>query len=182
MKSCPLCKSTEFRCYCAQIPSVQTRTKFLILQHILEVPKTSNTGRAAARALVNCELRVYGARTVEVEPGTSLLEGFETEVAVLFPTGPVTAVAPKNVVVLDASWSQARRMLQRIPELQRMRRISLDVPAQRQSLRDAPPSGCSTLEALAYFVETAEDRDKGQALHELHARLVQRNLIARGYA
>jgi DTW domain-containing protein len=182
VKSCLLCKSTQSRCYCAHVPSVRTRTRFLILQHILEVPKTSNTGRAAARALMNCELRVYGAPASKVEPMPSLLEGFETEVAVLFPTGTFTTVAPQNVVVLDASWSQARRMLQRIPELQRMRRISLNVPTERQSLRDAPPAGCSTLEALAYFVEAAEDRDKGQALHELHAHLVQRNLIARGYA
>jgi DTW domain-containing protein len=174
---CQTCHSTLARCYCADIPKVLTQTHFIFWQHILEVPKTSNTGRAAALALVNSTLFLYGKKGEIPAP-------IPEDTFILFPgSGDRDVHGPvQNVLVLDASWSQARRMLQRIPQLQRMKRISLVLPAVRApSLRDAPTFGCSTLEAVALYVSTYESATAAGSLNQLHQRLVDRNMQARGY-
>ena len=48
---CERCNLPVQLCLCAEIPRVQTRTRFLILQHLMEMGKKSNTGQLAVRGL-----------------------------------------------------------------------------------------------------------------------------------
>ena len=56
------------------------RTRFLLLQHVVEIGKKSNTGRVAALALTNARLLTYGLPGASLdtdllsEPGTWLLD------------------------------------------------------------------------------------------------------------
>jgi DTW domain-containing protein YfiP len=85
------------------------------------------------------------------------------------------------VVLLDGSWSQVRRMAQRAPPLRRLRRVRLTVERVEPSLRDAPPGGLSTLQALAHAVALLEGATAAAPVFALHQLLVDRTLAARGY-
>jgi DTW domain-containing protein YfiP len=149
-----------------------------MLQHVLEVAKVSNTGRIAALALPSLERRVYGALAPALladlpRPGTFLL----------FPSeDPLPALeSVERVVVLDASWKQARKMVQRVPELRALPRLSLPIAAPAPSLRTAPAGGVSTLQAIARCVGLLEGSEPEAALEALHALLMARVMATRGY-
>ncbi len=172
---CPRCNLPSHLCLCAEIPRVETRTRILVLQHVVEIAKKSNTGRVAALALTHSRLITYGAPSEVFD--TSLLS--EPDTWLLFPDGPRAppdAPAPRQLVVLDASWSQARRMTQRIAALRPLPRLALPPPEPGLlRLREPPhPSGMSTLDAIARAVAVLEGPEAAQPLERLAALRVQR--------
>ncbi|NPC81537.1 DTW domain-containing protein, partial [Pyxidicoccus fallax] len=58
---CDRCNLPSHLCLCAEIPRVETRTRFLLLQHVMEIAKKSNTGRVASLALANSRLLIHGS-------------------------------------------------------------------------------------------------------------------------
>ncbi len=172
---CSRCNLPLHLCLCADIPRVETRTRILLLQHVLEAGKRSNTGRVATLALPHSQLMLYGApgEALDVallsEPGTWLL----------FPDGqpaPPEAPPPRQLVVLDGSWSQARRMTQRISVLRSLPRLVLPpLPPGTLKLRDpSHPSGMSTLDAVARAVAALEGPEVAAPLERLASLRVQR--------
>jgi DTW domain-containing protein YfiP len=154
---------------------VETRTRILLLQHVVETWKKSNTGRVAALALANARLLTYGAPEEALD--TALLS--EPGTWLLFPDGPPAppeAPAPRQLVVLDASWSQARRMSQRIPVLRTLPRLVLPPPAPGtlQLREPTHPAGMSTLDAIARAVAALEGPEAAAPLERLAALRVQR--------
>lgn len=157
---------------------IHTRTRVVLIQHVLEQTERSNTGRHAAAALSRVELRVFGAKSVPLE--VSDLEG----AWLLWPNEPEPDPAlprPGTIVVLDGSWSQSRKMMQRLPALRSLRRWSLPAPLGRQSLRAPPPGGMSSLEAIAEALAQLEGEGVGARVRAVHEALVQKQLSARGY-
>jgi DTW domain-containing protein YfiP len=154
---------------------VRTRTRLLLVQHVVEPRKKSNTGRLATLALTNSRLLTYGAPDEALdtallgEPGTWLLfpDG---------PTAPPDAPAPRQLVVLDGSWSQTRRMTQRIAALRTLPRLVLPPPAPGMLRLREPthPSGMSTLDAIARAVALLEGPEAAAPLERLAALRVQR--------
>jgi DTW domain-containing protein YfiP len=172
---CARCNLASHLCLCAEIPQVETRTRFLLLQHLVEIGKKSNTGRVAALALTNASLLTYGA------PGESLdtAQLSEPGTWLLFPDGPPAppdAPAPRQVVVLDGNWSQARRMTQRLPALRTLPRLVLPPPEPGLLRLREPshPSGMSTLDAIARAVAVLEGPEVAAPLERLAALRVQR--------
>jgi DTW domain-containing protein YfiP len=172
---CARCNLPPHLCLCADIPRVETRTRLLVLQHMVEARKKSNTGQLAVLALAHSRLLTYGApdepldTSVLAEPGTWLL----------FPDGPPAppdAPVPRQLVVVDASWSQARRMTQRIAALRALPRLVLPPPTPGMlRLRDPThPSGMSTLDAIARAVAVLEGPEAAAPLERLAALRVQR--------
>lgn len=157
---------------------LHSRTRIVVLQHVLELSERSNTGRHAAAAIDSVELRVFGAKDASVKvddlQGAWLLWPGEPE------PGPEVP-RPSTLVVLDGSWSQARKMMQRLPELRSLRRWSLAAPEGRRSLRASPPGGMSTLEAIAEAVAVLEGEELGAQVRAVHEALVQKQLAERGY-
>lgn len=154
------------------------RTRVIVVQHVLEASERSNTARHAVAALSHLELRVFGA------PGAALRVDDLAGAWLLWPGEPAPpslTPPPSALVVLDGSWSQARKMWQRVPALRGLRRWSLPAPAARRSLRKSPPGGMSTLEALAEALEALEGPAVGDHLRAVHEGLVQKQLADRGY-
>jgi DTW domain-containing protein YfiP len=87
--------------------------------------------------------------------------------------------APDTLVVLDGSWGQARRMLQRIPPLRTMPRLSLPVRDAERLRRPTVAGGMSTLEAIAAALELLGDAETARALEALHRLAVARSLRLR---
>jgi DTW domain-containing protein YfiP len=155
-----------------------SRTRVLVLQHALEQGEVSNTGRFVPMVVSGSELRIHGLQRQPVR--TDDLAG----ATLLFPdeaAQPVDLSAVRTLVVLDASWSQAKRMVQRLPALRGLPRLSLRVETPAKSLRDAPPGGLSTLQAVAQALTLLGDEGAAAALQRVHDRLVARTLAARGY-
>lgn len=153
-----------------------TRTRVIIVQHVLEQGERSNTAKHALAALLNSERRLYGVKDTPLR-----IDDF-SDAWLLWPGDGARPVgAPSKLVVLDGSWSQARRMVQRLPALRALPQLSITPKAGRRSLREAPAGGMSTLEALAEALRVVESEAAGAHLEAVHEALVQKQLGERGY-
>lgn len=177
---CPRCLMREVLCVCARIPVVETRTRFVILRHALETMKSTNTARLAHLALPNSEIVPHGEQGRPLQPEVLAPGG----TWLLYPGGTteVPATPPGRVLVLDGSWSQARRMLQRLHFLHDLPRLSL-VPRELERVRMRKQhleEGMSTLEAVAAAVALLEGEEKGRQLDALYSDVTARVLRSRG--
>jgi DTW domain-containing protein YfiP len=174
-------------CICPVLPTVQTRTEFLILRHIQEAERPSNTGRLVTLAMPNARIIACGGgdriglSSLDNEllrtPGTQLLwpdgPGIQSEMSNLSP--------PHRIVVLDATWRQARRLYSRTQALQEMPRLVLPSPVlSRSRLRDQHRiDGMSTIEAVAAALAMIEGAKAAEPLEKLYDEVVRRTHVLR---
>jgi DTW domain-containing protein YfiP len=184
---CLSCYQRREICICPILPTVTTRTEFLILRHIYEAERLSNTGRLVALAMPNSRIIPCGGGTrigllpIDDEflraPGTWLLwpdgSGAQPDMSGL--------TSPNRVVVIDATWQQARRLYSSIPVLRSLPRLVLPAPIRyRDRLRDQHRSdGMSTLEAVAAAVAKIEGAQAARPLEILYDELVRRTISLR---
>jgi DTW domain-containing protein YfiP len=157
------------QCLCHEIPRVQTRTEIVIVRHAAERTKPSNTAHLATLALPRSQLVEYGVLQAQLDQ-TRLVAG---NTWVLFPDGeeaPPATPPPQRLIVLDGTWSQARRMRQRIAALRGLPLLRLPAPAAPRLRLRRPhhPAGMSTLEAIAAAIALLEGRDRAAPLEQLH--------------
>jgi DTW domain-containing protein YfiP len=157
---------------CAEIPVVPTRTHVVIIRHHTERFRSSNSGRLAHLALPNSELCDHGGSL-----GPAKLPAL-TGAWLLFPEGePVHEVTapPEQLVVLDATWSQARRMFRKIAALRGLPILRLPEGAPAPRMRVAPaPDRVSTIEAIARALRLLEGDAVAEPLEALFQRAVAR--------
>jgi DTW domain-containing protein YfiP len=158
---CSRCLRPQSHCLCALIPSLDSRTRVLLLQHPSEVSHALNTARLAALGLNNAELIV--GEVFEDLPALLDRPGFRARL--LFPgddAQPMQAYAdsdePLLLVVPDGTWRKARKMLHLNPLLAALPRVTLaEGGVSRYRLRKAPgPGALSTVEAIVQALETLE--------------------------
>ncbi len=161
-------------CLCAQVPAVVTRTRVVIVRHHLERWRSSNSGRLAALALRNSELVEHGGSA-----GPAKLPDL-AGAWLLFPEGEPTTrrpqPPPQQLVVLDATWSQARRMYRKLGALRGLPLLRLpDAPVTPERLRKAPgPGRVSTIEAIEQALRLLEGDEVADPLQALFALAVDR--------
>jgi DTW domain-containing protein YfiP len=164
---CPRCLFQQRVCICAQIPRVETRTRVVIVRHHLEQWRSSNSGRLAHLALPNSAVIEHGGRG-----GVAVLPPLDGA-WLLYPDGEPAARAPepppRQLVVLDATWSQARRMFRKLGALRGLPILRLpDAPMPAARLRDSPgPGRVSTIEAIARALRLLEGEAVAQPLEAL---------------
>jgi DTW domain-containing protein YfiP len=184
---CLRCYQRREICICPILPTVTTRVEFLILRHIYEAERPSNTGRLVALAMPNSQIIPCGGGTriglspVDDEflrvPGTWLLwpdgTGTQSDISDLTP--------PNRVVVIDATWQQARRLYSSMPVLRALPRLILPAPIRsRDRLREQHRSdGMSTLEAVAAAVAKIEGVETASPLEKLYDEVVRRTISLR---
>ncbi len=174
MERCPRCLLQQRVCLCAQVPAVVTSTRVVIVRHHLEIHRSSNSGRLAHLALANSVIVDHGGRG-----GVAQLPALDGA-WLLFPEGEPTTQAPtprpRQLVVLDASWAQARRMYRKLAELRGLPILRLPteaMPAAR--LRESPgPGRVSTIEAIARALRLIEGDAVAAPLEALFALAVSR--------
>jgi DTW domain-containing protein YfiP len=165
---------------CAVLPRVDCATEVVIVRHVVEARLTSNTGRLAALCLPRCRIVEYGGGR---DFDDALLP--VTDAVLLYP-GPPTLAAeiqrPKHIVVLDATFRQARRMYKRIAALRTLPQVSLPAPTiVPQRLRTPPhPDGMSTIEAIAEALALIEAPDRKPPLLQCYEEFVRRANRQRG--
>jgi len=171
---CPRCLFQRRVCLCAAIPTVVTRTRVVIVRHHLERWRSSNSGRLAHLALPNSEIVDHGGLG-----GAALLPPLDGAWLV-FPEGePVITrpePPPRQLVVLDATWSQARRMFRKLAGLRGLPLLRLpDAPMPAARLRESPaPGRVSTIEAIARALRLIEGDAAAASLEALFAVAVAR--------
>jgi DTW domain-containing protein YfiP len=177
---CERCLQQIAHCVCSDIPSIQTQTQFLLIRHWKERRKPSNTGRLVDFALPNSTLFDYGAPGERWDPTVLSV----AEPALLFPDpdAPVCDYRPRTVIVVDGSWPQARKLINKLPGLKTMPRLAIHPPSeQRTRLRNPPlKDGMSTIEAVAAAIDVLEGTERGDPLRTLYDRVVHGATAARG--
>jgi DTW domain-containing protein len=159
---------------CAEVPTIATQTRVVIVRHYKERFRSSNSGRLANFALTNSEIIDHG-----IEGAPAKLPPLDGA-WLLFPEGqPLQArpePPPRQLIVLDATWSQARRMYHKLHALRGVpifRLPDMDVPAAR--LRTSPGEGrVSTIEAIARALRLLEGEEPAAGLERLFAVAVER--------
>jgi DTW domain-containing protein YfiP len=166
LQRCPRCAAPEVACFCAHLQRTPSRVPVVLVRHIREAHKGSNTGRIAAEVLGIPLFDHGGAERV-------VLAGLGASPALLFPHGETGAWRPPSaLVVIDATWHQARNMRARLPELQGLPTLSLGPPPAIVRMRaQRREDGMSTIEAIAGALERLDDPEPARALRAAHAAM-----------
>jgi DTW domain-containing protein YfiP len=171
---CEQCLFQRRVCLCAEIPTVATRTRIVIVRHHLERWRSSNSGRLAHRALPNSVVVDHGGAG-----GPAVMPALDGAWLV-FPEGEPRTSAPepppRQLVVLDATWSQARRMYRKLDVLRGLPVLRLaDEPMPAARLRESPaPGRVSTIEAIARALRLLEGDAAARPLERLFEVAVAR--------
>lgn len=176
---CPDCYLPR-PCMCADVPRLAPRLRVVVVRHMLERNKSTNSARWAALALPNLEMHTYGL------PGPPMdgAAWVTPSTWVLFPHAqptPPPEQPPERLVVVDGSWPQARRILQRTTAFRGLPRLSLPPPLPRRRLRaQHQEEGMSTLEAIAGAYRLLGEPAVADALDALYDNAVRRAEKIRG--
>lgn len=168
-------------CLCGSFEPIRLKTRVHIVLHAAELKKASNTGRIARLLLSNCALRVHGHVNNQNPTELSLSAGYEP--VLLFPGGSQELSRmdhPVELIVPDASWSQAVRMGRRIPSLKSIRQARLPAPAPSFVLRRASAGRLSTMESIIRALGILEGEDVERALLETWGHFARALLKERG--
>ncbi|TFF13231.1 DTW domain-containing protein [Pseudomonas sp. BCA14] len=182
---CPRCLRPVTHCLCPLIPSLDSRTRVLLLQHPSEVNHALNTARLAALGLNNAQLVV--GEVFEDLPTLLNPPGYQARL--LFPADtaePLHTYAPGEqpllLVVPDGTWRKARKMLHLNPLLAALPRVTLaEGGVSRYRLRKAPgPGALSTVEAIVQALQVLEAPVAFEALLKPFEALIDGQIAAMG--
>ncbi|OCW22106.1 tRNA-uridine aminocarboxypropyltransferase [Pseudomonas sp. S3E12] len=182
---CSRCLRPAAHCLCALIPSLDSRTRVLVLQHPSEVNHALNTARLAALGLNNAQLVV--GEVFDDLPTLLNPPGYQARL--LFPADdaqPLQAYAPGAqpllLVVPDGTWRKARKLLHLNPVLAALPRVTLaEAAASRYRLRKAPgPGALSTVEAIVQALQVLEAPVSFEPLLKPFDALIEGQIAAMG--
>lgn len=173
---CPDCRVSADYCLCAWRPRIAAGSAVCLLMHDTEPLKPTNTGWLIADVIA--DTTAFGwQRTVVEQDLLALLDHPQWQPYIVFPgefvepQRVVTGVQPGEgkrplFILLDATWTEARKMFRKSPYLDRFPVLSLQ-PEQisryrlRRSKRD---DHFCTAEVAAMCLELAGDQVAAQAL------------------
>ena len=166
---CLVCNRSRSTCFCKYTQPFATRTRFVILMHPREYKRQrTGTGRVTRLSLTNSEILV-GVDFTHHDRLLDLLQSAAYFPVLLFPgddsfaassAGFRAAVANKTplVIILDATWSSARKMLRSSANLQALPKVSFEAAdASRFVIKRQPREFClSTIEAVYRTLDALE--------------------------
>ncbi len=186
---CRRCGLPPSLCICAMAPRLDTDMEFIIVSHVKEMIRASNTARLVQLALPATRILLRGVREQPVSP----LEFQRPDrfVCLLFPSPDAREIdagllaslrLPPVFVIADGSWRQAAGTVRRQPGLQDLPRFKLPPgPESRYRLRrQTYPDRVSTFEAVARVIGLMEGSEKQNQLEEYFEEMVRRSLMASG--
>lgn len=145
--------------------------KITLLTHFKEIPKKSNTGRLVLEVLGPAAEQICWDR---LNPPAGLLDEISSGgVALLYPGGADEEEADltgiNQFIIIDSTWHEARKIHQRSPYLQQVRRISLKPTGKsRYNLRkNQKESGLCTAESVIEILRATGHTVMANQLEEL---------------
>ena len=144
--------------------------KITLLTHFKELEKPSNTGQLVVEILGSVAEQICWDRLV---PPAKLVAEIEAGgVALLYPgtaeepAGDLTGI--RQIILIDGTWHEARKIHQRSPYLQKVRRICLKpVEKSRYNLRkNQKVSGLCTAECVMEILRSTGNTVDAERLQE----------------
>jgi len=133
---------------------VATRTRLVFLQHLRESRVRIGTARMAHLALPNSEFHVGLSYPAAAGPRTAVL--FPGEDAL--PPAVLGEGEPWTLIVVDGTWSQARKLVRKDPVLSALPRIGFqpERPGNYRIRREPSAECLATVEAVAEVLAQVE--------------------------
>lgn len=156
-----------------------------LLTHFKEFEKRSNTGRLVVDVLGDAAEQVRWDR---MNPPEALLKEIEAGgVALVYPgaadqrDGDLSDIG--RIVLIDGTWHEARKIHQRSPYLQKIRRIGLRTGEKSQyNLRkNQKESGLCTAECVIEVLRLAGNIAEAELLQERFLEFIRPHGVMRGY-
>ena len=186
---CPACRLQGWLCVCAHAPRVASRTPVILIVHVHDLGRTSNTVRLLGLAIRNATVVCHGVFPDPADPASVLPSGVTP--VVLFPghgAEPLTPElvaslpSPPALVVPDGNWRQASRMVKRLPLLAGAVKVALPTRAFAGAAvrRNSAGNRMSTYEAVAQALAVLEGEAVAAPLLDFYRRATDRMLLVRG--
>jgi DTW domain-containing protein len=198
-KRCYSCFRSVDSCFCNEIHPIDTGIKFVFLMHPKEAfHQKTGTGRLAALSLIDSEIIIdidftENERLNELLSGEGAGEGFFP--VIMYPAHDAyftdtpkfrTDIGNKKlmVILVDATWFFARKMLRLSKNLQALPKLSFKnaYRSQYQFKRQPAPECLSTIETAYYLINELIDSKIAKAsadpaeLMVTFKKMVQRQL------
>jgi len=158
--------------------------KISLLTHFKEFEKRSNTGRIVLDVLGEAAEQICWDR---MKPPVRLVEEIDAGgVALIYPGSMGEAgddmTGIRQVVLIDGTWHEARKIHQRSPYLQKIRRISLKTGEKSlYNLRkNQKESGLCTAECVIEVLRLSGDIDTAERLQERFLAFIRPPGVMRG--
>ena len=158
--------------------------KITLLTYFKEFEKRSNTGRLVVDVLGEVAEQVRWDR---MNPPARLLEEIEAGgVALVYPgavdenDGDLSNIT--QCIIIDGTWHEARKIHQRSPYLQKVRRICLTTEEKsRYNLRKNQKEAClCTAECVVEVLRLAGETEKAEELQERFLAFIRPPGLMRG--
>jgi DTW domain-containing protein YfiP len=190
--TCYTCRKPQVSCYCKELHPVSSRPRIVILMHPLEARHPVGTGRLAHRCLSNSRLWV-GTEFDEQSELACLIRDPSLNPLLLFPGAEsisldgldddrrseiLDSTRESVVIVLDATWSIANKMLRQSPVLQAIPRVSFS-PGRRSGFlvrRQPRPECLSSLEAIHRVLCLMDGPERYEGMLRVFESMVSRQL------
>ena len=175
IRRCQRCLLPQKQCLCATLQPSSARSRFCLVMFDTEPMKPSNTGRLIADILPDTAAFQW-SRTEPPQALLDLVANPDYQPMVVFPAAyagserQVIAVPPSDkpplFIMLDGTWTEARKMFRKSPYLDGLPVISVDLSrVSAYRLREAQVEGqyCTAEVAIA-LLDLAADQHAAQAL------------------
>lgn len=176
-------------CLCNDVKALDLSTRLVVITHKKELKSTSNTGRLAALALKNSEVRIRGDEAGPMDtvgmftPGRRAFILFPSESAEVLDADFVARnPGPYDLLAPDGTWHQSSKMIRREPVLQGVPHVKLaaGAPSRYQLRREPNAMSFATFEAIARALGVLEGAEVQAHLDHLFDLMVERVLWSRG--
>ena len=186
---CPSCRLQGWLCVCAHAPRVTIRTPLVVVVHVHDLGRASNTVRLLKLAVPGTRVVAHGIYPDPAD-AASHVPATATPV-VLFPghgARPLTPElvaalpSPPALVVPDGNWRQASRMVKRLPLLSGAVKVALPTRSfEGRPVRLNPTANhMSTYEAVVQALAVIEGEVVAGPLLDFYRRATDRMLLVRG--
>jgi DTW domain-containing protein YfiP len=184
---CPNCRINIRYCFCHHFFHYQNKHRLLIIRHFRERHLPTSTAWPFPKLLSNAHILDRGKER-ELPIHNHLNSDFDSYV--LFPDENAQELTPDfaaslkkpiQLIVPDGTWSQARKIKKREPQLKNLPSLKISKMSGNYFLKHSPVSGgVSTFEAIAHAYAILENKDLGEALLAFFTMMIEHHLIARG--
>ncbi|MBK9578208.1 MAG: DTW domain-containing protein [Fibrobacterota bacterium] len=175
---CAICGVFLTDCTCADLPRFSPRHEVVFLQHTAELAKPTNTARLACRILSNARCLTWN----RVEPPK-----LEPDAILIYPLAgaptldPSDLENPRQIVLPDATWTQAAR----IANVLRSRGMQVatlpDDVRSRWGVREGGgATRVSSAEAAAFVLGLAGESEASSCLADAVAEIGRKIMAMRG--
>ncbi|WP_024560332.1 tRNA-uridine aminocarboxypropyltransferase [Franconibacter pulveris 601] len=191
IRRCQRCLLPLKQCLCATLQPAQARSRFCLVMFDTEPMKPSNTGRLIADVLPDTEAFQW-SRTEPPQALLDLVANPDYQPMVVFPasyadagrevlTAPPAGGKPPLFIMLDGTWTEARKMFRKSPYLDALPVISVDLSrVSAYRLREAHAEGqYCTAEVAVALLDLAGDMAAAKCLSDHFALFRERYLAGK---